>query len=131
MNRYFQEVLDAHQLIRQWLGEASAPQDVCETLLARFSPAYSMVTLSGHRLDNAGLGAFFRAQRGAKGGLEIGIEDLRLVAESATGAVVTYQERQQLPGQNATLRYSTVVFEAGDEGQVLWRHLHETAVNGS
>ncbi|TPG58334.1 DUF4440 domain-containing protein [Ewingella americana] len=127
MNRYLQEVLDAHQLISRWLGEASAPQDVCETLLARFSPAFSMVGLSGNRLDNAGLSAFFRAQGGAKAGLEIGIENMQLVAESATGAVVTYQERQQLPGQNATLRYSTVVFELGETGQVVWRHLHETA----
>ncbi len=127
MNRYFQEVLDAHQLISRWLGEASAPQDVCETLLARFSPAFSMVALSGNRLDHAGLSAFFRAQGGAKSGLEIGIESMQLVAESATGAVVTYHERQQLPGQNATLRYSTVVYELGEDGKVMWRHLHETA----
>lgn len=127
MNRYFQEVLDAHQLIRDWLGDASAAQDVCDALLARFSPDYSMVTLSGHPLDKAGLGVFFRTQRGAKIGLEIVIEDLQLVAESPTGAVVGYQERQQLPGQNATLRYSTAVFELGKEGLVMWRHLHETA----
>lgn len=127
MNRYFQEVLDAHELISRWLGEARAPQAVCETLLARFSPAFSMVVLSGNRLDYTGLCAFFRTQGGAKAGLEIGIENMQLVAESATGAVVSYQERQQLPGQNATLRYSTVVYELGADGKVMWRHLHETA----
>jgi len=127
MNRYFQEVLDAHLLISRWLGEASAPQDVCETLLGRFSPAFTMVGLSGNRLDNAGLSAFFRTQGGAKAGLEIGIENMQLVAEGATGAIVTYHERQQLPGQSATLRYSTVVYELGEGGRVMWRHLHETA----
>ncbi|GBU14589.1 hypothetical protein AwEntero_31900 [Enterobacterales bacterium] len=127
MNRYFQEVLDAHQLIRRWLGEASAPQEVCESLLGRFSSAFSMVGISGNRLDTAGLSAFFRTQGGAKSGLEIEIENMQLVAESATGAVVTYQERQQLPGQNATLRYSTAVYELDEGGKVMWRHLHETA----
>ncbi|SUE06443.1 Uncharacterized protein conserved in bacteria [Pantoea agglomerans] len=44
MNRYFKEVLDAHELIRNWLCNIEAHDEVCEELLARFSPAYSMVT---------------------------------------------------------------------------------------
>ncbi|MFG1175129.1 DUF4440 domain-containing protein [Erwiniaceae bacterium CAU 1747] len=128
MNRYFQEVLDAHDLIRSWLGDASAPVEVCDSLLARFSPAYTMVTPGGGQLDYTALASFFRTQRGVKAGLEIAIENMQLIAESPTGATVTYQERQQLPGQGATLRFSTVVFESGTEGRVLWRHLHETAL---
>lgn len=127
MNRYFQEVIDAHLLIQRWLGDASTPHDLCDQLLARFSADYSMITLSGHALDFTALSGFFRSQQGAKSGLEIAIEQMKLVAESATGAVVSYQERQQRPDQQATLRYSTVVFELNGEGNVLWRHLHETA----
>ena len=68
----------------------------------------------------------FRAHRAAKPGLEIEIEEMKLVAEWPTGAVVSYREKQSLPGQSATLRYSTVVFER--QPNVLgWRHLHETA----
>ncbi|WP_340615113.1 DUF4440 domain-containing protein [Xenorhabdus thailandensis] len=128
MNRYFQEVLDAHVLIRRWLGDATSPAEVCEDLLARFSPAYSMVTPGGGQLDYTSLTSFFRMQCGAKSGLEIEIDNMQLIAESATGATVTYQERQLLPGQDATLRFSTVVFELGADNQVIWRHLHETAL---
>ncbi|MCI1678145.1 MAG: DUF4440 domain-containing protein [Ewingella americana] len=127
MNRYFQEVLDAHDLIANWLGDANSSQTTCDQLLGRFSPHYSMVTLSGHVLDFEKLCGFFQSQHGAKNGLQIEIADMKLVAESADGAVVSYQERQQLPGQNATLRYSTVVFSVDAEGKVIWRHLHETA----
>jgi hypothetical protein len=127
VNRYFQEVLDAHDLIASWLGDANSSQTTCDQLLGRFSPQYSMVTLSGHVLDFDKLCGFFQSQHGAKNGLQIEIEQMKLVAESADGAVVSYQERQRLPGQDATLRHSTVVFAVGDEGKVIWRHLHETA----
>ncbi|MGB7997277.1 MAG: DUF4440 domain-containing protein [Photobacterium halotolerans] len=128
MNRYFQEVLDAHVLIRRWLGDASSPIEVCEDLLARFSPAYSMVTPGGDQLDYTSLTSFFRTQRGVKPGLEIEIDNIQLIANGAAGATVTYQEKQQLPGLDATLRFSTVVFELGMDNQVVWRHLHETAL---
>lgn len=128
MNRYFQEVVDAHELIRHWLSDETAPDEICETLLARFSPAYSMVTPGGAMLDFTALASFFRTQRGARKGLHIDIENMQLVAESAGGATVTYQERQHLPGQNATLRFSTVVFESDPEGAIHWRHLHETSL---
>ena len=128
MNRYFQEVIDAHDLIASWLGDANCSQTTCDQLLGRFSPQFSMVTLSGHMLDFEKLCGFFSiAARCKKNGLQIEIADMKLVAESADGAVVSYQERQQLPGQNATLRYSTVVFSVEADGKVIWRHLHETA----
>ncbi|MFU2319214.1 DUF4440 domain-containing protein [Rahnella sp. PCH160] len=127
MNRFVKEVFDAHELIRQWLGDADSPQAICDELLARFSAEYSMVTLTGHRLDCAALRTFFTAQHGAKSGLEIQVEQPVVMAESELSAVVTYQERQQLQGQAATLRYSTVVFRVDGQGKILWRHLHETA----
>lgn len=126
MNRYFQEVLDTHQLIRRWLGDARSSPEVCENLLARFSPAFSMVTPGGSLLDYAALNSFFRTQCGGRAGLEINIENMQIIAESTTGATVTYQEQQQCPGERATRRFSTAVFEWGGEGGVLWRHLHET-----
>ncbi|MDC9595088.1 DUF4440 domain-containing protein [Xenorhabdus sp. IM139775] len=128
MNRYFQEVLDAHELIRCWLGDSSTHPDVCENLLARFSPAYSMVTPSGALLDYTTLNTFFRTQCGAKAGLQIEIEYMQVIAESDKGATVTYQECQIIPEQSSTLRFSTVVFELDHEGRVIWRHLHETSM---
>lgn len=127
MNRYFKEVLDAHELIRNWLGNKEAHDEVCEELLARFSPAYSMVTPGGALLDFTTLNGFFRTQRGARPGLAIDICDMQMVAESEGNATVVYKELQQLPGKEVTLRFSTVVFEVNDAGKVLWRHLHETS----
>ncbi|MCU5774736.1 DUF4440 domain-containing protein [Erwiniaceae bacterium BAC15a-03b] len=126
MNRYFKEVLDAHELIRDWLGNAETSVEVCETLLSRFSPAYTMVTPGGKLLDFTALNSFFRTQHGARAGLNIEIEDMQIVAESERGATLTYKELQQLPGQHAILRFATVVFVTDPEGHVIWRHLHET-----
>ncbi|MBU9821886.1 DUF4440 domain-containing protein [Rahnella sp. BCC 1045] len=126
MNCFVKEVFEAHELIQRWFSDSGAPEQVCDELLARFSPAYSMVTITGHRLDHPALCAFFRAQRGAKSGLKIEVEEPVVIAESEKGAVIAYQERQQLPGQPETLRYSTVLFVVDAEGKILWRHLHET-----
>ncbi len=126
MNRFVKEVFDAHVLIQRWFSDAQAAEQTCDDLLARFSPAYSMVTITGHRLDYPALCAFFRTQRGAKAGLNIEVEKPVVITESEKGAAVAYQERQQLPGQPETLRYSMVVFEMDVQGKILWRHLHET-----
>ena len=129
MDRYFQEVMDAHALIRDCLGDAQTPDAVCDALLSRFSPAFSMVTPRGAIMDFTAVDNLFRTQRGARAGLTIAIEDLQLIAESDTGATVTYKERQHVPGQVETLRFATVVFETGVDGRVMWRHLHETFLN--
>lgn len=127
MNRYFKEVLDAHVLIQNWLGHLDANDTIYETLLSRFSPSYSMVTPTGVMLDFDALSSFFRTQRGSREGLEIKIKDMKIISENETGATVFYKELQQLPEQNATLRFSTVVFELSEDGRVIWCHLHETA----
>lgn len=128
MNRYFREVLDTHILIGSWLGQADADEDICENLLSRFSPAFSMVTPGGILLDFSALNTFFRTLRGTRLELNIEITDMKVIAESAKGATVIYKELQQLPGQDATLRFSTVLFERDYEGRVIWRHLHETSL---
>lgn len=123
MNPYFTEVIDAHIAIERWLCKGAGEE---QALLARFTPDFSMIALNGAPLDFTALCAFFRAHRAAKPGLEIVIEEMKLVAEWPTGAVVSYREKQSLPGQSATLRYSTVVFER-QPNALGWRHLHETA----
>ncbi|EON2012822.1 DUF4440 domain-containing protein [Serratia ureilytica] len=123
MNPYFTEVIDAHIAIERWLGKGAGEE---QALLARFTPDFSMIALNGAPLDFTALCAFFRAHRAAKPGLEIEIEEMKLVAEWPTGAVVSYREKQSLQGQSATLRYSTVVFERLPDA-LGWRHLHETA----
>ncbi|MBZ6386769.1 DUF4440 domain-containing protein [Pantoea piersonii] len=126
MNRYFKEVLDAHELISSWLGNTEADDDICVNLLSHFSPLYTMVTPGGMVLDFNGLKSFFLSQRGARQGLNIKIHDMQVIVEDTSGATVVYKEEQQLAGQDATLRFSTVVFELSDDDHVIWRHLHET-----
>ncbi|KMV36415.1 DUF4440 domain-containing protein [Franconibacter pulveris] len=123
MTPYFTEVLQAHVAIEAWLGKGDG--DV-NALIARFSPDYSMITLSGAVLNHDQLSQFFLAQRAAKPGLRIEVDEMRLLAEWPQGAAVSYRERQSLPGQPATTRRSTVIFTL-KESQPLWRHLHETA----
>ncbi len=127
-NPYFDDVLSTHVLIREWLsGEATAPEH-CAGLLARFSPAFTMISPGGRQLDSAGLAAFFRAAGGSRPGLQMRISDLVLVQESAAGATVSYRECQSQPGADDTERLSTVVYEKTPAGTLLWRHLHETWV---
>nr|WP_314630787.1 DUF4440 domain-containing protein [uncultured Janthinobacterium sp.] len=127
-NRYFDDVLATHVLIRQWLsGEATAPEH-CAALLARFSPHFTMISPGGKPLDAAGLTAFFQAAGGSRPGLQMHISDLVVIQESAAGACVTYRELQSLPGGENTQRWSTVVYDTTPAGTLLWRHLHETWV---
>ena len=127
-NPCFDDVLSTHALIRDWLsGEATAPEH-CAQLLARFSPAFTMVAPGGKQLDHAGLTAFFRAAGGSRPGLQMRLSDLVLIQDSAAGASVSYRECQSLPGGENTERLSTVVYDKTPAGALLWRHLHETWV---
>ncbi|WP_343463102.1 DUF4440 domain-containing protein [Pantoea sp.] len=127
MNRYLQEVRDAHVLIQRWLGDVNADDALGDALLARFSASFSMVTPHGALLDVNALRSFFRAQRGARPDLQITIAEARVLTQHAHGATVFYQEWQQLPGQPAMPRFSTAVLTCDDAGEILWQHLHETA----
>jgi len=125
---YINEVLVAHELIAQVLGSLDATAADSEALLDRFDTDFTMIGLSGTRIDFAGLTQFFNAQRGSKPGLKIEIDHINVVSRWQQGAVVEYREHQSLPGQAATLRRSTVVFTLGEGRCPLWRHLHETSV---
>ena len=127
-NPCFDDVVSTHALIRDWLsGEATAPEH-CAQLLARFSPAFTMVAPGGKQLDHAGLTTFFRAAGGSRPGLQMRLSDLVFIQDSAAGATVSYRECQSLPGGENTERLSTVVYDKTPAGALLWRHLHETWV---
>jgi hypothetical protein len=123
MNHYIQEVIDAHVAIENWLGKGEGD---FQALLARFAPAFTMVTPGGKTLSFDSLSAFFQSQGAAKPGLKISLVDITVIEQWPAGAVVSYSERQSLPGQQSTLRHSTVVFSmTGSE--MFWLRLHETA----
>ncbi|MDV5353537.1 DUF4440 domain-containing protein [Enterobacter asburiae] len=126
MKRYTTEIIDAHIAIEAWLGRGEGD---CAALMARFSDRFSMITPGGATLDKPALVNFFQAQCAARAGLSICVDDIELLAEWESGAALRYRETQQLPDQAAHQRWSTVVLDK-DNGKLLWRHLHETALAG-
>ncbi len=122
MNIYFNEVLNAHTAIEDWLGKGRGD---LPGLLRRFSPRFSMITPAGSCIDHEALGGLFTAQRKGRPGLAIQIDSMVLLEEWPHGAVVTYRERQHSPQTGTTVRRSTAMFVLENDGLV-WRHLHET-----
>ncbi|EAA5031898.1 DUF4440 domain-containing protein [Salmonella enterica subsp. enterica serovar Richmond] len=124
MNPYKDEIIHAHAAIESWLSKGMGSIDA---LIARFAADFTMITPGGVCLDYPALGAFFQAQRGGRPGLVIVVEHIDLVAEWPEGAALRYRERQQLPGQAETVRWSTVILKR-ERRRIVWRHLHETTV---
>ncbi|EHY5204388.1 DUF4440 domain-containing protein [Salmonella enterica] len=124
MSPYKDEIIHAHAAIESWLSKGMGS---LEALIARFAADFTMITPGGVCLDYPALGAFFQAQRACRPGLVIVVEHIDLVAEWPEGAALRYRERQQLPGQAETVRWSTVILKR-ERGRIVWRHLHETTV---
>ncbi|AXC84775.1 TPA_asm: DUF4440 domain-containing protein [Salmonella enterica subsp. salamae serovar 42:z:1,5] len=122
MNPYKEEIIHAHAAIENWLSKGMGSLEV---LIPRFAADFTMITPGGVCLDYPALGAFFQAQRACRPGLVIMVEHIDLVAEWPEGAALRYRERQQLPGQTETVRWSTVILKR-ERGRIVWRHLHET-----
>lgn len=65
--------------------------------------------------DYPALGAFSR-RSACRPGMVIVVEHIDLVAEWPEGAALRYRERQQLPGQAETVRWSTVILKGKEDG---------------
>ncbi|MHC8392973.1 DUF4440 domain-containing protein [Pseudomonas sp. LB3P93] len=122
---YFDEVIQAHIAIEQWLAE-DQDEYALERLLTRFSPQFSMISPLGRVLDFAALNELFLLAGGRKLGFRIELSNLRGIALYDGGAVVSYREQQTDATGLHSDRRSTVVFEKQASGQVIWQHLHET-----
>ncbi|EJM12931.1 hypothetical protein PMI22_05160 [Pseudomonas sp. GM21] len=126
---YFDEVIQAHVAIEQWLAEEQ-DDSALEQLLSRFSPQFSMLSPLGRVLDFEALSELFQLAGGKKLGFRIELSELRGVALYDGGAVVRYREQQTDATGLHSDRRSTVVFEKDADGGLIWRHLHETFCKG-
>ena len=126
---YFDEVIQAHVAIEQWLAEEQ-DASALEHLLSRFSPQFSMLSPLGRVLDFEALSELFQMAGGKKLGFRIELSELRGVALYDGGAVVSYREQQTDATGLHSDRRSTVVFEKQANGRLIWRHLHETFCKG-
>ncbi|MDR6924962.1 DUF4440 domain-containing protein [Pseudomonas sp. BE134] len=126
---YFDEVIQAHVAIEQWLAEEQ-DDSALEQLLSRFSPQFSMLSPLGRVLDFEALSELFQLAGGKKLGFRIELSELRGVALYDGGAVVSYREQQTDATGLHSDRRSTVVFEKDADGGLIWQHLHETFCKG-
>ncbi|VDR25138.1 Uncharacterized protein conserved in bacteria [Raoultella terrigena] len=112
MSAYFEEVLDAHVVIENWLGrkEGSA-----EALMGALYPGFYAGRHRRRPYGSSNGQRFFPAVCGSRAGLTIAIDSLTELARWHDGAAVLYRETQTLPGQAPTVRWSTVVFRQEDE----------------
>jgi len=62
---YFDEVIQAHVAIEQWLAEERDDSEL-EQLLSRFSPQFSMISPLGRVLDFEALSELFQMAGGKK-----------------------------------------------------------------
>ncbi|WP_248732049.1 DUF4440 domain-containing protein [Pseudomonas sp. MWU13-2517] len=123
---FFDEVIHTHIQIEQWFAGV-APEGTLQSLLARFSPEFSMVApATGARVNAAGVNALFTRLGGMRPGLKITLSEMAGIDQHANGATVTYREHQIDDSGTQTDRRATVVFEKQAGGALLWRHLHET-----
>lgn len=126
---YFDEVIQAHVAIEQWFAQEQ-DETALDSLLARFSPQFSMVSPLGRVLDLEALRGLFRMAGGKKTGFKIELSEMCGIALHERGATVSYREQQtDVTGLHSDRR-STVVFEKLESGQVIWRHLQETLCQG-
>jgi len=127
---FFAEVIQTHIEIEQWFA-GTAPEGTLHTLLARFSPEFSMIApTTGARVNAAGVNALFTRLGGMRPGLKITLSELAGIDRHARGATLTYREHQVDHSGTQTDRRATVVFEQQASGALLWRHLHETYIQG-
>lgn len=127
---FFEEVIQTHIEIEQWFA-GTAPEGTLQNLLARFSPEFSMIApATGARVNAARVQALFTRLGGMRPGLKITLSELTGIDRHARGATVTYREHQVDHSASQTDRRATVVFEKQASGALLWRHLHETYIQG-
>ncbi|MCF9000173.1 nuclear transport factor 2 family protein [Acinetobacter nectaris] len=128
MNIYFQEIVDAHQLIMQILSTPHRSEENYRQLIARFSDQFSMITTTGVLLDYEKIKSFINTQFGSKQGLKIDILDMKIVSENENYIIVLYQEKQQIADGDPNFRFSTVIFKQVNN-QIIWEYLHETLIH--
>jgi len=122
VNPYLKEVIDLHVLIEALFARG---EPRIESMLARFHPDFSMVTPTGLQIDRQAVEQLFTQRSKTQPGLTIELTDLRGLEQGADSATVLYRETHRLPAQAAKTRISTALLIL-QEGDVLWRHLHET-----
>ncbi|KOC91930.1 hypothetical protein [Winslowiella iniecta] len=121
-----QSVIELHQWIEDvFTGRAGHPSTL-EKLLSSFSASFSMITIKGQLIGLAEVETLFRQQSSGRPELRIEIDACETLAETAESVVCRYRETHHWQG-SVQSRWSLAIIDI-DNGQPVWRYLHETAI---
>jgi len=127
------EVEALHDFFTGWVSGALPEDDeaFAHGVAERLHPAFEMVMPSGTAHDRDAIVGAIRRSWGNAPDFRIGIRDVAVLGEWPELVLATYIEaqtgaRNSIPPDN--LRRSTVLFERRG-GRLLWRHVHETALD--
>jgi len=115
-----------HDTLQAWF-RAEVAADALDDLMEHFCADFSMVGISGRRLDRAAVQALFVGGHGARPGLRIAIEALQAVDAPSPLAVLRYREGHSIDGGTPAWRESLAVLRQ-EQGRWCWLALHEVAV---
>lgn len=120
------EIHHLHDKLQAWF-RADADADALDDLMMHFCADFSMVGISGRRLDRDAVQALFAGGRGARPGLQIAIEAVQAVDVPLPLAVLRYREGHSIDGGTLAWRESLAVLRQ-EEGHWRWLALHEVPV---
>ncbi|MHA1527527.1 MAG: hypothetical protein ACTSVG_00800 [Alphaproteobacteria bacterium] len=131
------EIEALHDFFTGWFSGALTEDDetFARGLAYRMHPAYEMVLPSGAAHDLDGIVGAIRRAWGSAPDFRIEIHDVRVLGEwPNAGLVLARYIEAQTGARNTTpaenRRLSTALFERRGE-RLLWRYVHETALDGS
>jgi hypothetical protein len=129
------EIEALHDFLTGWFSGALPEGDeaFARGLADHLQPDFEIVLPSGTVHDRDGLLTPIRQAWGTNPGFSTTVRDVRVLGEwPAAGLVLAAYVEVQTGARNTTpadnLRRSTVLFERR-AGRLLWRHLHETALD--
>ncbi len=116
-----------HELIQMiFTRSAAETQSVLGGLMAVFADDFSMVGTTGSLVGRQQVEQLFKGAAGTRPGLQITVGDVQVVCQAGVNVAVRYKETHR--AQDVTLaRWSLALLECSDRG-VVWRCLHETAI---
>ena len=133
------EIEALHDFFTGWFSGALSGSDAAfaHGLADRLHPDFEIVLPSGAVHDRDGLLTPVRRGWGTNPGFSATVRDVRILGEwlpgeSGAGLVLAAYVEVQTGARNTkpadNLRHATVLFEH-IAGRLVWRHLHETALN--
>lgn len=117
------EIHELHDVLQAWF-RADVGADALDDLMAHFCADFSMVGISGRRLDRAAVQALFAGGHGARPGLQISIEAVQTVEAPLPLAVLRYREGHAVGAGDTAWRESLAVLRQ-EQGRWRWLALHE------